>query len=43
MALRAPPACVREAMMRVQLEVGSLQDETLVSTLRARSRYMQIN
>ena len=31
MALRAPPACVGDAMMRVQLEVGSLQDETLVS------------
>ena len=32
MALCAPPACVRDAMMRVQLEVGSLQDETLVSS-----------
>ena len=31
MAFCAPPACVRDAMMRVQLEIGTPQDETMVS------------
>ena len=31
MAFCAPPACVRDAMMRVQLEIGTPQDETIVS------------